>query len=119
MKSVKINVPIYKSWVWVVSDIPECIRLCGAKTSMFLTEQDFDAHGMVVYGRGNNVIWLPVDANIDTIVHECAHAVLNIFKVKGVEVDLDNQEPTTYLMGWLTAEVVKARRKMEKANDNT
>lgn len=118
MKHVKIVVPIYNSWVWVVSDTEECARLCGAKLGVFLTDEDFYAQGMTVYGRDCNVIWLPVDAEVRTVVHECTHAALNIFHVKGIRCDLDNQEPLAYLMGFLTQAVVDARRKMEKANDS-
>lgn len=118
MKHVKIVVPIYSSWIWVVSDKEECMRLSGTKLGVRLTEEDFYAEGMVIYGNDCNVIWLPQNAAVHTVVHECMHAVLNMCRVKGIQPDVNNQEPIAYLMGWITQAVVDARRKMEKANDN-
>lgn len=118
MKHKRIVVPIYNSWVYVVSDVQECIRIAPLKTGVWLTESDFDGNGMVIYGNMRNVIWLPEGACINTIAHEVTHTVLNIFKVKGISVDLDNQEPTTYLMGWLMGEVVKAHIQLKEANND-
>lgn len=117
MKHKRIVVPIYNSWVYVVSDVQECIRIAPLKTGVWLSESDFDAKGMTIYGSGRNIIWLPEGASINTIAHEVTHALLNICHVKGISIDLDNQEPTTYLMGWLMGEVVKAHNKLKEANN--
>lgn len=116
-KHVHISVPIYKSWVYVVSDIDECIKLSACKTGMRLTTDDFDGNGMTISGWMRNIVWLPEGADFDTIAHECTHVVLNIFKTKGVEVDTDNQEPTAYLMGYITHQVIKAHNKLKEQNN--
>lgn len=118
MKHKRIVVPIYSSWVYVISDVQECIRIAPLKTGVRLSEDDFDAKGMTIYGNGQNIIWLQEGASINTMAHEVTHALLNIFHVKGISVDLDNQEPTTYLMGWLMGEVVKAHAKLKGQNND-
>lgn len=117
-KHIHISIPIYKAWIYVVADIEECVKLSSLKTGVQLNKYDFDALGMTVHGYGRNVLWLPLNANVDTVVHECTHAVLNIFKTKGIDVDTDNQEPTAYLMGYVTQKVITAHNKLkEMAND--
>lgn len=113
-KYVHISVPIYKAWVYVVSDIQECIKLSATKTGVYVDESDFDGLGLTVHGWGRNVVWLPDAADFDTIAHECMHVVLNIFNYKGVVVDTTNQEPTAYLMGYLTSRVIKAHNKLKE-----
>lgn len=114
---IRITVPIYKSWVYVVININECKHLAKLKTGMTLDDDEFAANGMTIYGHGRNIIWLPENADIDTLAHECMHVVLNIFRVKGVSVDLENQEPTTYLVGYITGEVYKAFNKLKAAQN--
>lgn len=114
---IRITVPIYKSWVYVVININECKHLAKLKTGMTLDDNEFTANGMTIYGYGRNIIWLPENSDMDTLAHECMHVVLNIFRVKGVSVDLENQEPTTYLMGYITGEVYKAFNKLKAAQN--
>lgn len=114
---IRITVPVYNSWVYVVININECKHLAKLKTGVTLDDDDFDSLGMTIYGNSKNIIWLPENATIGTLVHESMHTVLNIFRVRGVSVDLNNQEPTTYLMGFITGEVYKAFNKLKEAKN--
>ncbi len=39
--------------------------------------------------------------NAGIIAHESSHIAMEIFKYIGAEVDLSNQEPFSYLVGWI------------------
>ncbi len=39
--------------------------------------------------------------NVGNISHESSHIAMEIFKYIGAEVDLSNQEPYSYLVGWI------------------
>lgn len=36
-----------------------------------------------------------------TVAHECFHVLTNIFDDRGIEIDLINDEPAAYLIGWI------------------
>lgn len=42
-----------------------------------------------------------------TIAHECHHAVMSMCKTLGIKPNVDNQEPTAYLHGWLAEWIYK------------
>jgi len=39
--------------------------------------------------------------NVETISHESSHIAMEIFGFIGAKVDLSNQEPFSYLVGWI------------------
>ena len=41
------------------------------------------------------------------IAHEACHVVNAVFKSKGVELDLEQDEPQAYLLGWVVDEIHK------------
>lgn len=117
-KHVKFKVPIYHADVWVVIDENEASRLAAVKCGVFT--DDFSAYGSVFYGNDNNVVWLPADCHISTLAHEAMHVVLNICHRRGIHVDTNNQEPVTYLTGYMVAEIIRAHDKLKDSNhDNT
>ena len=42
-----------------------------------------------------------MDMTPSVIAHESVHAAMGIYGYVGAEVDLDNQEPFAYLVGWI------------------
>lgn len=44
-------------------------------------------------------------ASPEMIAHECVHAANMIFEHVGAKIDLDNDEPYAYLVGWLVKQV--------------
>lgn len=117
MKHVKFIIPIYNAPVYVVSDVAECNRLAGAKCLYTGNDIDYDAKGLTINGNGNNIVWLPSECSMRTMAHEAMHVVLNIFHMRGIEVDTNNQEPTTYMVGHVVSEVLRAHNKL-KEQDN-
>lgn len=51
-----------------------------------------------------------------TIAHEALHIVGYIFNSIKCKMDLDNDEPQCYLLGWVVDEVYKAIDKFKKKN---
>lgn len=47
------------------------------------------------------VIWLPKRTEPCVFAHECVHVVSEIMKAKGIDYDVDNDEPIAYLHSWL------------------
>lgn len=43
--------------------------------------------------------------NLKVLAHEIVHIVNLIFRTKGIQLDLNNDEPQAYLTGWLTQEL--------------
>ena len=48
-----------------------------------------------------------IKINLDVLVHECKHMVNYIFRARHVELDIYNDEPEAYLLGYLTKRVSK------------
>ncbi|UPU16043.1 hypothetical protein OTAKU_00540 [Serratia phage vB_SmaM-Otaku] len=114
-KYKKIPVSVYNATVWVVSNTDEAIKLAWRVLRLPVDPDDFGgANGMCFFSPAGDVLWLPPGASAGTIAHECTHAALNIFRRRGIAVDLDNQEPTTYLIGYLVNAVTEAHRELNK-----
>lgn len=109
----KITVEVYMAPVWVVVDPQSADFVAARHLRMSLDETAFQrAHGFCAYSERGDMIWLPEGASHGTIAHECTHAALNIFHRRQIEVDTSNQEPLTYLIGFLVNRVTDAAFKM-------
>lgn len=42
-----------------------------------------------------------LDITPSVVAHESTHAAMKIYEYVGAEVDMDNQEPFAYLVGWI------------------
>lgn len=51
-----------------------------------------------------------MDMTPSVIAHESVHAAMGIYSYVGAEVDLDNQEPFAYLVGWVADCAWKAKQ---------
>lgn len=111
-KHIEINVPIYGTEVFVTSEADECTRLAKKHCSIEMDPEDYYANGMVVYAHDTQIVWLPEQAGLRTIAHECTHVAMNMCRYKGLVIDTKNQEPFTYLMGYLVYEVNKAHTRL-------
>ena len=58
-------------------------------------------------------------ATVATIAHESAHAAMEIFGYIGAKVDLENQEPFSYLCGWIAGCIDEVLKSKKKRNDRT
>lgn len=63
----------------------------------------------VISKKGNrlsNVIWFPnFYPTLNVICHEATHAAMDIFRDLGLFIDTDNQEPFTYLVGYIVKHI--------------
>lgn len=93
-------------WITVGADIKSLRDMFGAD----LEEMDEDAladvarvgtdkpkkrGGILIRFRSKKVM------NHNTITHESDHAAIEIFDYCGCRISVDNQEPFTYLAGWI------------------
>lgn len=115
-KHIKVTVPIYGTEVFITSEEEECTRLAKKHCGVRVGHDDYCANGMVVYANDTQIIWLPARASLRTIAHECTHIAMNMCHYKGMLIDTNNQEPFTYLMGYLVYEVERAHKRLN--NDN-
>lgn len=111
-KHIKVTVPIYGTEVFITSEEEECTRLAKKHCGVRVGNDDYCANGMVVYANDTQIIWLPARASLRTIVHECTHIAMNMCHYKGMLIDTNNQEPFTYLMGYLVYEVERAHKRL-------
>lgn len=104
----KIRVDVYNSDVWVAADRETAERIAWNKLGVNVSDADFEANGFCAYSKAGDMIWLPPNASYGVIAHECAHAALNICHRRGISIDTGNQEPFTYLIGFLVNRVTDA-----------
>ncbi len=114
-KHKKLHIPIYNALIYVTRCKDEAARLAVVKTGAKVDNYTFSCDACVFYGNGVQVLFLPAGASFGTLAHEVTHLVLNLFYYKGVTPDVDNQEPTAYLMGYLFQRVLDA---YERLKDN-
>ena len=60
-------------------------------------ERDSNLYGCLVWINGNTTI--------ETISHEATHVAFETFRDIGGVADEDNQEPFTYLVGWVAKQI--------------
>lgn len=72
--------------------------------------------GCFFYDEEENIfaIILSKNADIDTVAHECFHAVMRVIQVKGVVYCEESEEVFAYVLGWLTKEVWKINKAYNK-----
>ena len=60
-------------------------------------ERNSDTHGFL--------IWMCGKFTVDNIAHEATHVAFETFREIGGIADEDNQEPFTYLVGWVAKQI--------------
>ena len=114
MKTIKeyIAVDIYKSGVHLMvgDDIVE-MRNSIIKDYPLFSETKLDnLAGLCTYKDeycGNMWIFLTPDSTVPAISHECNHAAMHILRQHGVEIDVYNQEPLTYLQEYILSKILE------------
>jgi hypothetical protein len=107
MKKKTIKVPLYCAdlILYKCSDISEM-------------ESKYDLVGLHGYeavsfkhprkdGYSRYIIAFDEDPTINTIAHESLHVVSDLFEDHCIKMDLNNQEPQCYLLGWVTEQCCK------------
>ena len=121
MISKSLNIPIYgnRLHIAVVEDFMQDVEQLNKDFSNDFTEED-NVLGMTQQRGGHTLIIINVGKHkklfkknyelelFSTISHEALHATNTIFKNKGIRLDMDNDEPQAYFLGWLVKEVYKA-----------
>lgn len=115
-KHIKITIPIYGNELFIASEEEECTRLAKKHCGVEVHRDDYCANGMVVHSNDTQIIWLPAQAGLSTIAHECTHVAMNMCHYKGLLIDTSNQEPFTYLIGYLVHEVERAHKRLNYDN---
>lgn len=99
---------IYPRLLWVAVGVDNaCIKDFFDNGIPDLEDSDiasvYNAHTSKLKSRGGILIRFKSRKGMtaDTIAHEAAHAALEMFDYCGCKVDAQNQEPYTYLVGWI------------------
>lgn len=98
----RFNIPIYFGSLTVIcaDDLAEAAKIVGS---------DFDTREFAAVavsqvrqsGMRNYYILIGPDATLGAVVHECLHIVNFIFRSVAVKLDVDNDEPSCYLIQWV------------------
>lgn len=121
MRVQSLTIPMYgrRLHILIVGNFKEEYPEINKKYHQDFTEED-DVLGMS-QGRGGHQIILVnvgrhrklfkginVECEIsDTIAHEATHLCNQLFKNIGAKVDVDNDEPYAYLLGWVVKQVTR------------
>ena len=112
LKHKVIDIPIYRGKLIIIASDD-----AGAVVKKFSLDEDyFDdelyAHSIVDDYNGWMGYYVILNPNHSfskltngTIAHEAMHVVFEKFADNGVIITHKNQEPTTYLLGWITDEI--------------
>lgn len=101
-----INIPIYHGKLTIIET--DDVVKSGEKYKQDLSGFDagvFRNHCKNGYMR--YVVVLEKGVTNKIIAHECFHIVCMIFKDRHIEIDLNNDEPTAYFLGWIVGEIDK------------
>jgi hypothetical protein len=102
-----VEIPIYYGRVHILvgHDLAALSRAAGVGDQGFngLSLAQYQAYsftGEKETTRGYFALFRP-DASAGLLAHEAVHLVNKIFADRGVKLDIENDEPQAYLMGWL------------------
>lgn len=100
----KIKVPILKDYIKIV--VFEDYRLIN---EMYNAEFTSTTEAVVTRWGDAGVLALfrKDKLTLQVLVHECVHIVNFIFKAKGIDLDIDNDELQAYLTDWVFNEINK------------
>lgn len=107
IKKKKIKIPVYNSTLWVyLAD-----SLCDVDKELKTNFTGLDTAWAIAFQNNSNpnilyTAFTPDYAN-KSIAHEAVHLVNYLFKRKGIELDLDNDENQAYWTGWFYDEIEK------------
>lgn len=104
----EFNPGIYPRLLWITvgcpietirekfgKDFPEMDKDACADTCRAYTKTPKDRGGILIRFRSK------AEINFENVCHEAGHAALEIFNYCECAISPDNQEPFTYLLGWV------------------
>lgn len=78
-------------WVAKKYNLEGNVKMFGAITFPHHTKQGYSRYVMAFFGKTSAM----------NIAHEAVHFVNNVFNDRYINLDLHNDEPQAYLMGWV------------------
>lgn len=103
MKTTTIEVPLYYQSLQIV--VAPNLQL--ALNEMDIKEDAEDFESFLIPGRHKILLLIKPTAPSSVIAHESVHIVNQIFKSAHIQLDIDNDEPQAYLMGWVVEQITK------------
>lgn len=113
----RYKIPIYFGRLYVakVKSYSELYKLANINPDIHdfqFDEFSDNNYGALMFEHPENAgrIYIAVNDKTTTpmIVHECVHAANSIFRSCGIKLDIDNDEPYAYLLGWIYEKVEQA-----------
>lgn len=87
------------------------------KVSHSVDVNQYEAITTIPIGK-KMVLFIRKDAKASVVAHEAVHIANIIFKRADIQLDIDNDEPYAYLLGWIvdciTTIINKKKRKLNK-----
>lgn len=118
MKNITtIELPIYITDIIVIIDNWE---ESDKKFDLYLERDDFKAHALTwlypEYEKKHEIfVLLKTDfLDYNTLCHELYHIVMYVCEAKGIKPDEDNDEPLSYLQGYIAEKLFAFRDKYLK-----
>lgn len=78
------------------------------KSELVINEEIGDEFDGIVYkvkskdnGYLGSLVWISTSVNIGVIAHEASHVAMDILSDIGYKLDDENQEPLSYMIGWV------------------
>lgn len=105
MKAKKFKIPIYfGDLIVIVSDdfkeVEKKYKLSSTHGFDSFTWVDEDKSGYSLF-----YVAIKGDTDSSVIAHEALHIVGDIFRSRNIKMDIDNDEPQCYLLGWVVSKI--------------
>lgn len=108
----QFNPVIYPRKLWVLKGgNSELIKRHFTDTNKYelvIEEEIGDGYDGMVFqvkskdnGCLGSLVWIPNSVNIGAIAHEASHVAMDILSDIGYKLDDENQEPLSYMIGWV------------------
>lgn len=104
MKRHKIKVPIYNALLNII--IVKNMDGIQEKYSLKYSPK-YESAITFVNNEQGYIVFVEEKISPSTIAHEAKHFVNIIFDSKGIALDLYNDEPECYLLGWVVEQIHK------------
>lgn len=103
---IKTTVPLYKDTLYLIVAEDPVSKFKKMQKSIFKELEIDSFHALSCYYRDKHGIFLPLDVEFDTVIHECFHTTMHLLHYRNVSFDINNHEPFAYLHGWISNWVV-------------
>ncbi|WP_347216529.1 hypothetical protein [Chryseobacterium sp.] len=108
MKVHKHQVPLYFQFLNIVVTENFTESLDKLKLTYDKSDPVNKWESFVGFEYGKIWIFVRSKTDVSVIAHEAVHIVNYVFKQAHISLDLDNDEPQAYLMGWVVDKIIKA-----------